>query len=70
MTERRQADTHILALKEDMDKLKVQMEEHRAVTEQVRDILASFRVIGAVAKWITGLTGACVAVWHLWHGSK
>jgi hypothetical protein len=43
--------------------LKQQMEEHAKVTMQIRDILASFKIIGKIAKWMTAVITACGAVY-------
>lgn len=41
-----------------VESLKAAVKENTEITEQVRDILASFRVVGAVAKWIAAIAGA------------
>lgn len=62
MAERRAEDPRVAKLIADVDILKVQMAENTAVTMQVRDILASFRVAHAVAKWTAAIIGAAAAV--------
>jgi hypothetical protein len=62
--ERRQHDPRIATLVIDVAELKRQMTENTAVTVQVRDILASFRILGKIAKWIAAMGAAAVAVWH------
>ncbi len=62
--ERRAEDQRISKLCEDVAVLQVQMAENTKVTVQVRDILASFRVVYHVAKWITALGAAVAAVYH------
>lgn len=44
--------------------LKVELKKNTEVTEQVRDILATFRISMAIAKWVAAIgaaAGACVA---------
>jgi hypothetical protein len=62
--DRRQPDQRIATLVTDVATLKAQMAENTAVTVQVRDILASFRIVGKIAKWIAAMGAAAVAVWH------
>lgn len=49
-------------LAQDVEVLKRQMEENTVITKQVRDILASFRVAGAVAKWTAAVVAAVIAI--------
>jgi len=46
--------------------LKKEMERNTVVTEQVRDILASFRIVGAIAKWCAAIGAAATALYHGW----
>lgn len=62
--ERRAEDQRIIKLCEDVAVLQVQMAENTAVTKQVRDILASFRIVGAVAKWTAAIGAGVVAAHH------
>lgn len=56
-------------VKLDVRDLKEEMRRNTEVTEQIRDILASFRVVGKVAKWV-GTIGAaaasCIAAFKAW----
>lgn len=62
-TEQRRADdTRVTRLVIDVDDLKKQMAVNTEVTMQVRDILASFRVVASVAKWITAIAGMVAAL--------
>lgn len=54
---RRSSDAIVGQLVDDVSQLKLEMKRNTEVTEQVRDILASFRVIAAVAKWLTVIAG-------------
>lgn len=58
---RRGTDPVVRQLVGDVDDLKLEMKRNTEVTEQVRDILASFRVMMAVAKWFTAIAGAVAA---------
>jgi hypothetical protein len=53
----------VTTLMSDVSELKRQMAENTVVTVQVRDILASFRIVGKVAKWTTAVVTACAVVW-------
>lgn len=39
----------------------MEMRRNTAVTEDMRDILTSFKMVGRVAKWITTIVGAVAA---------
>jgi hypothetical protein len=60
--ERRHDDPRINRLVADVDALKVEMTRNTAVTEQVRDILATFKVLFVAAKWVAAIAAAWVAV--------
>lgn len=71
--DRRRDDPRIAKLQEDLDHLHACMENNTRITkesseaiQQVRDILATFRVLGAIAKWLTGVGAAGVAAYHGW----
>ena len=40
------------------------------VTSQVRDILTTFKVTNAIAKWIAAIGAACAAIYYGWHNIK
>lgn len=70
---RREHDHRLAQLADDVAVLKAQATDFSAeikknteITEQVRDILASFRVIGLVAKWLTAVGGLFVMLYHGW----
>ena len=63
-TERRAEDPRLGVLVDDVAELKKQMVLNTEITQQVRDILTSFRVIGSVAKWITALIAGFLAMYH------
>lgn len=47
-----------------VEALKRDVKANHEVLEQVRDILASFRVVGSVAKWLAAIVAAAVAIYH------
>jgi hypothetical protein len=61
--ERRHEDQRIATLVTDVATLKAQMAENTQVTVQVRDILASFRIVGKIAKWFTAVVTAATVTW-------
>jgi hypothetical protein len=61
--QRRASDPRIDALVADVATLRKDMIANTEITAQVRDILASFRVIGAVTKWAAAVGGGCVAAY-------
>lgn len=60
--ERRVSDQRVTQLVSDVAVLKEQMSENTAVTCQVRDILASFKVMASIAKWITVITAMIASI--------
>jgi hypothetical protein len=61
--DRRANDPRVEQLVKDVADLKVSMVQNTEITVQVRDVLASFRVIGSVAKWITAIFAAIAAAY-------
>lgn len=51
-------------LSEEIEELKRELRHNTQITEHVADLLASFRVVGAVAKWVGAVAAACVAIYH------
>jgi len=71
--DRREHDHRLTQLVDDVAALKVQADDSSAeikknteITEQVRDILASFRGIAFAAKWLTAVGGFFVMAYHGW----
>lgn len=58
------ADPRIDMLVAGYEELKKEMAANTAVTNDIRDILGTFRVVGAVAKWVAGIAAAFTAVYH------
>lgn len=63
-TDRRESDIRMGALVSDVAELKHQMARNTEITEQVRDVLASFRVMASVAKWLAAIAAGVTALWH------
>ena len=61
--ERRHDDPRISALQRDVEEMKITVQE-------VHDILASFRTLAAIAKWVTAIAGAFTAVIAGYHAVK
>lgn len=40
--------------------------ENTKITQEVRDILATFRIVAAVAKWLTAVGAFFVGTYHAW----
>lgn len=47
-----------------VDSLQAEVKRNTEVTEQVRDILTSFRVLAAVAKWVSKIGAAFAAIYY------
>ena len=62
--DRRSEDLRINLLVADVAVLKADMRANTEITAQVRDILASFRIIGAVAKWSAAVGAGAAAIYH------
>jgi len=67
--ERRQSDTKLIELAEDVSTLKQQVEENTALTKEIKvflDDLAALKKFGKwakiVATWVTAIAGAYIAV--------
>jgi hypothetical protein len=51
-------------LHSDVALLKTQMLRNTEITEQIRDVLTSFRVVASVAKWGAAIVAGAAALWH------
>jgi len=60
------------ALEKCQVELKVDLARNTAVTEEVRDILTTFKTLGAFAKWSSAIIAAVAGAWiaiknlHFW----
>lgn len=59
-------DDRIAALEHRNAIIERKIDENTVITEQVRDILASFRGIAFAAKWLTAVGGFFVMAYHGW----
>ena len=65
--ERREViDERFQAIEDEFKALRFEMANNTEITKQVRDVLASFRVIASVAKWFTAVGAFGVMCWHAW----
>jgi len=71
MTERRAEDPRINALVSDMQSVKAELaanteitKRNSEITAQVAEVLASFRVLAAVAKWVATIGAGILALKH------
>lgn len=56
-----QVDAKFDQIAEDTTTLKIHMAENTEITTQVRDLLGSFRIMAAIAKWFSIIGGAVAA---------
>ena len=61
---RERIDDNFVAINARFVELERKIDDLSEVTKQVRDVLASFRVMGAVAKWLTVIGTFAVMCWH------
>lgn len=59
--QRRAADQVVAKLVSDMEEMKRELARNTEVTQQVRDLVSSFHIIAAMAKWLTVIVSMCVA---------
>lgn len=52
-------------LKSQVTSLQADMQKNTEVTEQVRDILGTFRFTMAAGKWLAAVGAGAVGLWHL-----
>lgn len=62
--QRRASDERIQTLITDVEAIKAEVKRNTEITEEVRDVLASFRVIAKVAKWLTIVVACVTAMYH------
>jgi hypothetical protein len=49
-----------------VESVKTALRENTEVTEQIRDILRSFRILMVIAKWIAAIGAAAAAIKEWW----
>ena len=63
---RKTVDDKFSDIEGQLSALRFEMANNTEITKQVRDVLASFRVIASVAKWFTAVGAFGVMCWHAW----
>jgi len=53
-------------LKTSVGELKAELKRNTDTTEQIHDLLVSFRVLGRIAKWVTTMGGAGGVLWGMY----
>jgi hypothetical protein len=67
---RRNSDHVITKLVGDVAVLKDEMKANTKVTTEVRDILTTFKMVGAFAKWSAAIVAAVVGAWAAIRGIR
>ena len=49
-----------------LELVKAELKRNTEITEQVRDLLATFRILALVAKWVAAIGAGFVALYHGW----
>lgn len=62
---RRESDPLVLLLAGKIEAIEKQLTENTDITRQVYDVLATFRVIAKVAKWLTAIVLLLTSIWGL-----
>lgn len=57
-------DPRIDVLVQGYEELKKEMAANTAITNDIRDILGTFRIVGAIAKWVAAIAAAITAGYH------
>lgn len=53
-------------MRDEVTKLKAEMQVNTEVTMEIRDIVTSFRTLSRFAKWVGGMAITATAVYHAW----
>ena len=61
--QRRANDSRIDKLDARLDKVEELLVENTKTTNEVRDILTTFKTLGAFAKWFSAIAAAVVGLW-------
>ena len=61
--QRRANDSRIDKLDARLDKVEELLVENTKTTNEVRDILTTFKTLGAFAKWFSAIAAAMVGLW-------
>lgn len=68
--QRRQADLRIEAIETRIGKVEDLLAENTRTTNEVRDILTTFKTLGTFAKWISSIAAAIVGLWAALKGLR
>lgn len=68
--QRRQADLRIEAIETRIGKVEDLLVENTRTTNEVRDILTTFKTLGTFAKWISSIAAAIVGLWAVLKGLR
>lgn len=66
-TDRRAPDPRIDVLVSQVAAIEKQLAANQTILQDISDVMASFRVVSAIAKWTTAVVAAGVAIWHGGH---
>lgn len=50
--------------REEFEQLKGEVSRNTALTQEIHDMLRSFKIVGAVAKWLTTVAAGIAVLWH------
>lgn len=68
--QRRLADLRIEAIETRIGKVEDLLVENTRTTNEVRDILTTFKTLGTFAKWISSIAAAIVGLWAALKGLR
>lgn len=50
--------------RDEFDILKTEVTANTKLTQEIHDMLRSFKILGAIAKWVTTVSAALTVLWH------
>lgn len=50
--------------REEFDLLKGEVATNTKLTQEIHDMVRSFKIVAAIAKWVTTVAAALTAIWH------
>jgi hypothetical protein len=56
----------VATMRGDVCELKKELRRNNETTDQIRDMLGTFRVTASIAKWVAAVGAAVVALWQGW----
>ena len=66
----RKMEDDLLRLAGEQIKIRVTLDEVSITMKQVHDLLITFKVTNAIAKYIASIGAACAALYYAWHNLK